>query len=103
VKIIPNPQGEKICKFAKEQESARKDVKQAFGMLQSGWAITWHNIESRNNMRDDCQLWCNDAYPFGSSGACYIVGKSPLRGSTGCCTCMVGVLLRTHTRTYYIR
>jgi hypothetical protein len=53
VKIIPNPQGEKICKFAKEQESARKDVKKAFGMLQSGWAIAWHNIESRNNMRDD--------------------------------------------------
>jgi hypothetical protein len=49
-----------------------------------------------------CELWCNDACPFGPSVACYIVGKSPLRGGTGCCTCMVGVLLRTHTRTYYI-
>jgi hypothetical protein len=29
-----------------------------------------------------CWFWWNDAYPFGPSTACYIVGKSPLRGGT---------------------
>jgi hypothetical protein len=29
-----------------------------------------------------CWFWWNDAYPFGPSAACYIVGKSPLRGGT---------------------
>jgi hypothetical protein len=32
--------------------------------------------------RRPCRFWCNDAYPFGPSAACYIVGKSPLRGGT---------------------
>lgn len=35
VKTIPNPQGEKRERFAQMQESARKDVERAFGVLQS--------------------------------------------------------------------
>ena len=35
VKTIPNPVGEKRKRFAQEQESARKDVERAFGVLQS--------------------------------------------------------------------
>ncbi|XP_020190925.1 uncharacterized protein [Aegilops tauschii subsp. strangulata] len=42
VKTIPNPQGEKRQRFAQMQESARKDVKRAFGVLQSRWGII-HN------------------------------------------------------------
>ena len=34
-KKIPNPVGEKRKRFAQEQESARKDVERAFGVLQS--------------------------------------------------------------------
>ena len=39
VKTIPNPVGEKRKRFAQEQESARKDVERAFGVLQSRWGI----------------------------------------------------------------
>ena len=39
VKTIPNPQGEKRQRFAQMQESARKDVERAFGVLQSRWGI----------------------------------------------------------------
>ena len=39
VKKIPNPVGEKRKRFAQEQESARKDVEHAFGVLQSRWGI----------------------------------------------------------------
>ena len=39
VKTIPNPVGEKRKRFAQEQESARKDVEHAFGVLQSRWGI----------------------------------------------------------------
>ena len=39
VKIIPRPLGAKRKYFASKQESARKDVKQAFGVLQSRFAI----------------------------------------------------------------
>ena len=35
VKTIPDPVGEKRKRFAQEQESARKDVERAFGILQS--------------------------------------------------------------------
>ena len=35
VKTIPNPRGEKRQIFAQMQESARKDVERAFGVLQS--------------------------------------------------------------------
>ena len=35
VKTIPNPVGEKRKRFAQKQESARKDVERAFGVLQS--------------------------------------------------------------------
>jgi hypothetical protein len=35
VKTIPMPQGEKRKLFSQKQESARKDVEQAFGVLQS--------------------------------------------------------------------
>jgi hypothetical protein len=43
VKTIPNPQGEKRQRFAQMQESARKDVKRAFGVLQSRWGIARAN------------------------------------------------------------
>ncbi|XP_052197217.1 uncharacterized protein LOC127804398 [Diospyros lotus] len=39
VKTIPSPQGNKKKYFAAQQESARKDVEQAFGVLQSRFAI----------------------------------------------------------------
>ncbi|XP_073367895.1 uncharacterized protein [Aegilops tauschii subsp. strangulata] len=39
VKTVPNPQGEKRQRFAQMQESARKDVERAFGVLQSRWGI----------------------------------------------------------------
>nr|KYP31860.1 hypothetical protein KK1_047627 [Cajanus cajan] len=39
VKTIPMPQGEKRKLFAERQESARKDVERAFGVLQSRFAI----------------------------------------------------------------
>ena len=39
VKTIPNPVGENRKRFAQEQESARKNVKRAFGVLQSRWGI----------------------------------------------------------------
>ena len=42
VKTISNPQGEKRARFAQAQESARKDVERAFGVLQSYWAIVRH-------------------------------------------------------------
>ena len=37
--LSPNPVGEKRKRFAQEQESARKDVERAFGVLQSRWGI----------------------------------------------------------------
>uniref|UniRef100_A0A0D3B2N9 DDE Tnp4 domain-containing protein n=1 Tax=Brassica oleracea var. oleracea TaxID=109376 RepID=A0A0D3B2N9_BRAOL len=39
IKSIPLPQGPKAEKFAEKQESARKDVERAFGVLQSRFAI----------------------------------------------------------------
>jgi hypothetical protein len=39
VKTIPEPQGNKKKYFAKAQESVRKDVERAFGVLQSRFAI----------------------------------------------------------------
>ena len=39
VKTIPRPQTQKDKLYAKEQESARKDVEYAFGVLQSRFAI----------------------------------------------------------------
>jgi hypothetical protein len=48
VKTISMPQGEKRKLFAKRQESVRKDVERAFGVLQSRFAIvfgpsrSWH-------------------------------------------------------------
>ncbi|KAI5019576.1 hypothetical protein ZWY2020_044464 [Hordeum vulgare] len=39
VKTISNPQNEKRKRFAQMQESARKDVERAFGVLQSRWGI----------------------------------------------------------------
>jgi hypothetical protein len=39
VKIIPRPLGAKRKYFASKQESARKDVERAFGVLQSRFAI----------------------------------------------------------------
>ena len=42
VKTISNLSDEKKKRFAREQESARKDVERAFGALQSWWAIVRH-------------------------------------------------------------
>uniref|UniRef100_A0A0D3C5V6 DDE Tnp4 domain-containing protein n=1 Tax=Brassica oleracea var. oleracea TaxID=109376 RepID=A0A0D3C5V6_BRAOL len=39
IQSIPLPQGPKAEKFAEKQESARKDVERAFGVLQSRFAI----------------------------------------------------------------
>ena len=39
VKTIPSPKGNKQIHFAKSQESARKDVERAFGMLQARFPI----------------------------------------------------------------
>ncbi|KAJ0824976.1 putative harbinger transposase-derived protein [Helianthus annuus] len=39
VKTIPSPRGDKNKHFAKAQESARKDVERAFGVLQQRFAI----------------------------------------------------------------
>ena len=49
MKSVPNPCRNKACHFASEQESARKDVEQPFGVLQQRFAIvrypalTWSN------------------------------------------------------------
>jgi hypothetical protein len=53
VKTISNPNDEKKKRFAKEQESARKDVERAFGALQSRWAIVRHPARTW----DKDQLW----------------------------------------------
>ncbi|KAL0876045.1 hypothetical protein Bca101_025750 [Brassica carinata] len=47
IQSIPLPQGPKAEKFAKKQESARKDVERTFGVLQSRFAI----------VKNPAQLW----------------------------------------------
>ena len=47
IKTIPSPKGNKQIHFAKSQESARKDVKRAFGVLQARFAI----------LRGPARLW----------------------------------------------
>ena len=42
VKTVRNPNMEKIERFAKMQEAARKDVERGFGVLQSRWAVVFH-------------------------------------------------------------
>jgi hypothetical protein len=37
MKIVRNPADEKYKRFAKEQETARKDIERAFGALQVGY------------------------------------------------------------------
>ena len=46
VKTIPNPVEEKRKRFAQEQESARKDVERAFGVLQSRWGIVRYHART---------------------------------------------------------
>ena len=53
VKTISNPQGEKRKRFAQMQESARKDVERAFGVLQSRWGIVRNPALSW----DERKLW----------------------------------------------
>jgi Plant transposon protein len=48
VKSIPLPQGSKNQLFAKKQESARKDVERAFGVLQARFAIISNPV----------RIWC---------------------------------------------
>jgi hypothetical protein len=42
VKSITRPQNDKDTMYAQRQESARKDVERAFGVLQKRWAIIRH-------------------------------------------------------------
>ncbi|KAI5021724.1 hypothetical protein ZWY2020_058454 [Hordeum vulgare] len=53
VKTIPNPQGEKRKRFSQMQESARKDVERAFGVVQSRWGI----VRNRALTWDQGKLW----------------------------------------------
>ncbi|XP_073362451.1 uncharacterized protein [Aegilops tauschii subsp. strangulata] len=53
VKTISKPQGEKRKRFAQMQESARKDVERAFGVLQSRWGI----IRNPALSWDETKLW----------------------------------------------
>nr|XP_045089590.1 uncharacterized protein LOC123497268 [Aegilops tauschii subsp. strangulata] len=53
VKTISNPQGEKRKRFAQMQESARKDVERAFGVLQSRRGIVRNPALSWN----EGKLW----------------------------------------------
>nr|XP_043615960.1 uncharacterized protein LOC122587861 [Erigeron canadensis] len=39
VKTIPHPTGEKMIRFARAQEAARKDVERAFGIIKKKWKI----------------------------------------------------------------
>ena len=64
VKTIPNPQGEKRARFAKEQDSCRKDVECAFGLLQSWWAIVRHparcwSVEALGEVMNACVIMHN--------------------------------------------
>ena len=57
IQSIPLPQGPKAQKFAETQESVRKDVERAFGVLQSRFAIVknpalkWDKAKLGNIMR----------------------------------------------------
>ncbi|XP_020195431.1 uncharacterized protein [Aegilops tauschii subsp. strangulata] len=53
VKTISKPQGEKRKRFAQMQDSARKDVERAFGVLQSRWGI----VRSPALSWDETKLW----------------------------------------------
>ena len=53
VKTISNPTGPKKCGFAAAQESVRKDVKRAFGVLQARWGI----VHGAAMMWDPEVLW----------------------------------------------
>ena len=53
VKTISKPQGEKRKRFAQMQESVRKDVERAFGVLQSRWGIVRNPALSW----DETKLW----------------------------------------------
>ncbi|XP_045089500.1 uncharacterized protein [Aegilops tauschii subsp. strangulata] len=53
VKTISKPQGEKRKRFAQMQESVRKDVERAFGVLQSMWGIVRNSALSW----DERKLW----------------------------------------------
>jgi hypothetical protein len=53
VKTIPNLVGEKRKRFTQQQESARKDVEPAFGVLQSRWGIVRYPARTWSTR----QLW----------------------------------------------
>jgi hypothetical protein len=63
VKTIRNP-GDEWKRFSKEQDAARKDMKRAFGVLQSRWAIvrypsrTW-STERMWDMMTACVIMHN--------------------------------------------
>ena len=54
VKTIPSPQGRKNCLFATTQESTRKDVERAFGVLEARFAI----------IRGPARLWRTEALDY---------------------------------------
>jgi len=64
VKTISMPQGEKRKLFAQRQESARKDVERAFGVLQSRFAIIcglthFWDVGKMKNIIDACIILHN--------------------------------------------
>ena len=78
VKTIRQPVGPKQSYFAAKQESARKDVERAFGVLQSRWAILrcpvrqWHENDVASIMYEN---WAPEEGASTSHG----VATSPLQ------------------------
>ncbi|KAK1684519.1 hypothetical protein QYE76_045367 [Lolium multiflorum] len=64
VKSVRNPNSEKTRRFAKMQESCKKDVERGFGMLQTRWAIvcnparTW-SLKTMHEVMTSCVIMHN--------------------------------------------
>jgi hypothetical protein len=64
VKTHHNPTEEKYSWFAKQQEACRKDVKRAFGVLRSHWAIVRHpakqwSVQQKWDVMNTCVIMHN--------------------------------------------